>query len=242
MDDESQEAIEAQAKEQGWNPDYEGPNKTDAKTFVEKGEKIAGILKSRVDRQEREIQKLQQNNRDFAEYTKGQQDKLKTENEGLLSQLEEKRSAAINDSDGAEFTRLDREIDRVREDLQPDTNGQQHNPEADAWLVGNGWYNEDTDLQAYADGISGRLVQEGYSGTAYWQELTRRTREANPQKFENPNRERSNSVEAGNTPSPKNSKERTFDNLPPDAQAACQRYEADGLITKEDYVKNYEWE
>ena len=39
--------YEEEATEQGWNPDYDGPNKTDAKTFVEKGEKIAGIANAR---------------------------------------------------------------------------------------------------------------------------------------------------------------------------------------------------
>lgn len=251
MDDESQEAIEAQATEQGWRADYEGPNKTDAKTFVEKGDKIAGLLKNRVDRliesdekKDRQIEQLQQNNRDFAEYTKGQQDKLRAENEGLLSQLEEKRSAAIDDGNGAEFTRLDREIDLVREDLQPVTNGesQARSPEASAWVAsGNEWYDTDPDLRAYADGVCFTIEQEGYRGPAYWQELTLRTKNAFPQKFENPNRDRSPAVESGGSTKVENSKEHKYENLPADAKVACDRYEKDGLITKEDYVKNYEW-
>ena len=33
----------AEATAQGWKEDFEGPNKTDAKTFVEKGEQIAAL-------------------------------------------------------------------------------------------------------------------------------------------------------------------------------------------------------
>ncbi len=40
----------AEATEQGWNPDFEGDKKVDAKTFVEKGERIAGIAQSQRER------------------------------------------------------------------------------------------------------------------------------------------------------------------------------------------------
>ena len=77
--DEENRNYEAEAKAQGWNPDYEGENKVDAKLFVEKGEKIAGILKSKNTRLEDRIQILESSNqamlaanKDFGAYKDGQ--------------------------------------------------------------------------------------------------------------------------------------------------------------------------
>ncbi len=232
--------IEAKAREQGWNPDYEGPNKTDAKTFVEKGEKITGILKSRVDRQQRQIESLQKTNREFGEHTKKQLDKSRQENESLLQELEAKRAQAITDSDGPAYTEIDREIETVRSDLNG--NEPRSNPEADLWLVDNDWYNTNQKLHFYADGVSDAIVSEGYTGPAYWQELTRRTEAAHPEEFTNPNRAGSNSVESGGDKEVKDTSKESYENLPPDAKAKCDEWVANGVVaSKEDYVAIYEW-
>ncbi|GAF67584.1 unnamed protein product, partial [marine sediment metagenome] len=62
--------YEAEASEQGWNKDFDGPNKTDAKTFVERGEQIAGILKSKNTKLEDRLHRLEQSNKQFGEYHK----------------------------------------------------------------------------------------------------------------------------------------------------------------------------
>ncbi|RLC55297.1 MAG: hypothetical protein DRI30_07825, partial [Chloroflexi bacterium] len=62
--------YEAEAVEQGWNADFDGPNKTDAKTFVERGEQIAGILKSKNKKLEDRLHKLEAANVQFGEYHK----------------------------------------------------------------------------------------------------------------------------------------------------------------------------
>jgi len=235
--------YEEEASRQGWKPEGE----LDAQAFVEKGEKIAGILKNKNERLENRIQSLESSNKEFGEYQKKQQDKLKNENARLLSELEAQRATAITDGDGQAFTRLDREIDHVKQGLQeslPPNGNAQFDQMANAWAQSNPWYATDNILRAYADGISTQIDQEGWTGQSRFDEITRRTEEQFPQKFGNPNQNRQTSVEESGkqieTVESKNAK--TYGNLPKDAKASCDRFVADGFMSKEDFVSAYEWE
>jgi hypothetical protein len=241
---------EAEATEQGWKPkeEFQGPEDkwTDAQTFVEKGDKIAGILKSRLDRTEAEIQKLKADNKAFGEYQKSLLDKEKATSAKRLAELEALRATAISDADGAEFTRLDHEIHQVRESLDapdPRANGEQElNVLAQAWLLNNGWYNTNPKLQIYADGLAERVEAEGYTGSAYFTELTRRVKEAHPEEFQNKRQTQSNSVESGGEIETGSDTPKTYDDLPADAKAACDRFVKGGFTTKEEYVATYDFE
>ena len=233
--------YEAEAKEQGWNPDYEGPNKADAKTFVEKGEKITGILKSRVDRLEQTAAELRAANKEFGEYQKQLREKDKKAAEERIAQLEALRATAITDGDGQEYNRVDREIAKARQSIQPENVNTEVALEQE-WAANNQWYGRDLALTAFADGVTAMVEAEGYNGKARLDEIARRTRETFPQKFENPKRNASNGVESGGEIETGNSKAHKYENLPPEAKAACDRFVTNGLMSKSDYVKNFEWE
>jgi hypothetical protein len=219
---------EAEARDQGWKPlgEFKGPESkwTDPRTFVEKGEKITGIMKSRLDRQEQEIARLRNSNKEFGEYQKQLREKEKQALESRISELEAARAAAITEGDGTAFTRLDRT-----------------DPTEVQWAQDNPWYQRDPQLTAFADGVSYQVEMEGYTGPARLAEIARRTRETFPDKFENPNRSGANGVDEGGELETEDSEARTYENLPPDAKAACDRFVADGLTTKEDYVETFEW-
>ena len=111
----------AEAEEQGWKED--GP--LDAQAFVEKGEKIAGILKSKNDRLENRIESLEQSNRQFGEYHKQTLEKQKQKNSERISELEGDLAQAITDSDGSAAVKTQREIDSLREeDVSPPDDAQ----------------------------------------------------------------------------------------------------------------------
>ena len=243
----------AEATEQGWDPNYEGENKVDAQTFVEKGEKIAGILKSKNERLEGRVQVLESANqahalanKEFGNYKDGQLAKEKRKSADLLAQLETQRATAITDADGAEFTRLDREIQQVRQDLDPPSapsNGGGQNPLYDAWLLNNEWYNTDPVLRTFADGLDPQVASEGYTGPAYYLEITRRAKEAFPDKFENKRRSGAPSVEKGGELETKpDSAAHIYENLPPEAKSACNKFVASGHTTKESYCENFDWD
>jgi hypothetical protein len=239
--------YEQEAREQGWKPqgEFTGPDDkwTDAQTFVEKGERIAGIMKSRLDRQDAEIAKLREDNKAFGEYKNEQLEKQKQRNSTLLAELEAQRTTAINDGDGQAFTKLDREIQQVREDIAaPQQQSQELDPLAQAWLMNNDWYRTNSKLQIFADGLAEQLVRGGYSGPAYYEELTRRVKEGFPEEFKVRAQAGPDPVEKGGELQTQVSEAHDYDHLPPESKAACDRFVASGLTTKEDYIANYDWD
>ena len=240
MDDERN--YEEEALAQGWNPDFDGPNKSDAKTFVEKGEKIAGILKSKVDRQGRQIENLIQSNKEFGEYHKTTLKAQHKKDAGRIEELELKIAQAITDGDGQVYTNTRREIDDLKSTQEVATDdATAWNNMAQSWARDNQWYSENHKLAVYADGLSDQIRQEGYNGQAYFSELTRRVQEDFPEEFSNPNKNKPASVEGGG-PVSEASKERSYANLPDDAKAACNDFVKQGFMTKEAYVATYEFD
>jgi hypothetical protein len=234
--------FEEEALEQGWNPDFDGPNKTDAKTFVERGEKIAGILKSRLDKQEQKIEHLMESNKQFGEYHKQTLEQQKKQTAQTITELEQKLEQSITDGDGTEYTRVNREINELKTEQPVDSSLDAWNRLSTQWVQENPWYNSDRKLGRFADGISEEIVAEGYQGQAYFSELTKRVQEEFPKDFKNPNKERANATEEGGNKSTGNSKAKSYDSLPKDAKAACDDFVSQGFMTKEDYVSQFEFE
>lgn len=244
--------YEAEAKVQGWNSDPDSLPEgkwTDAKTFVEKGERIAGIVRSKADRErtqfENRIAKLESTNREFGEYKDAQLKRSEDRNKDLLNELSLRRSQAVTDNDGDAFYKLDREIDQVRESMVPPSSngGPQPNPLFDAWRINNEWYDNDPVLRAIADGIEGEIAQRGYTGQAYYDEVTRRVKDMSPDSFGNKRQKGATDVEQGGELETKpDSDARVYDNLPPEAKAACDKFVTSGHTTKESYCASYEWD
>lgn len=239
--------YEADARKQGWKPEseWEGdPPKAGFKTaeqFVKDGEEITGILKSQLERLESRVEQLSESNRQLNDFSKRALDKEKQEKDRLIKELRDIRKQALVDGDGDAFEKADEQIDELRS--QPESKTEEIPAEAKAWVKDNPWYEEDPDLGAFADSLSGRLVAQGFRGNAYWNELTKRTKEAFPHKFDNPNRSKPNGVEGDVTPKSSDSKAKTFDNLPPDAKAQYKIFKRDiPNFTKEQYVEQYDWD
>lgn len=239
--------YEAEASEQGWvdKDEWKGdPEKhVEAKIFVERGEKIAGILKSRLDRQEVLIKGLQDSNKQFGEYHKKTLADQQKRNAEKIVVLEGQLAQSITDSDGNAAVNTQREIDSLKSEVTPiDAGAEEWGRLANDWANDNKWYGENPKLRRYADGVSDEIRNEGFTGLAYFSELTKRVQEDFPDDFTNPNRSKPNSVDTGGELSTKDSKEKTYDNLPPDAKKAQATFERDFGLSREDYVKTYEWE
>jgi len=238
--------YEQEARVQGWRPkdEFKGPEEkwTDAQTFVKKGEQITGIMKKRLDRQDQQISELRNANKEFGEYQKQLREKDKAAAERTIAELEARRAEAITAGDGQEFTRIDREIQQNRDSLVQEPVPQQIDPMAQAWLSDNDWYNTNQKLRIFADGLADVVVNEGFSGPAYYAELSRRVKSEFPADFSNPRQSGANGVEEGGETKTSNSKAHTYENLDAEAKSACDRFAANGLMTKEDFVKTYEWE
>ena len=233
--------FESLAAKDGWAPldHWKGdPDKwKTAEQFVEDGKNINGILKSKVDRLDQRVNELLESNRKFNEFSQRSLKKEQDEKKSLIKQLEQVRKTAITEGDGDAFAKADEQIQELR---QPQSNG--IDPLAEAWLSDNSWYKTDPVLSTFADGLVDRVIQEGYRDKAYYSELTKRTKEAFPERFENPKRKQPNSVEDGGEQVVV-SKDRTFDKLPKEAKSAYAMFKRDiPGFTKEQFVANYDWE
>lgn len=234
--------YEAEARAQGWTgPEgWKGdPDKfKTAEQFVKDGENIPAILKSKVDRLEHRVEQLLESNQKFNEMTQKTIEKERKEKQKLVKQLKEVRKQAVADGDGDAFDRAESQLEELRDDpIQT----QGIDPLAKNWLENNNWYETNGKLAAFADGIADRLVSQGYTGQAYFDELTKRTKETFPEEFGNKNRKKPTSVDGG-TP-PVESSQHTFNDLPKEAKEAFAQFSKDipGL-TKEQYLEAYEWE
>lgn len=239
----SERNFEQEARQEGWRPqeDWKGdPEKwVNAETFVERGEKISGILKQKVDRLAGEIQHLKQSNQKFGEYHKKTIENERKEAKTEIQRLETLLSKAVDDGDGQTFTQVNRKIDSLKTNMPEDVPEFSIDPLEAQWLGSNPWYNQDQQLRIFADGVSNQVDLEGFNGQARLDEISRRTKEAFPDKFENPNRQREDAVGDGAPIADAPVKEKTYKNLPKDAKAACDEFVSDGFMTKEEYVKQY---
>jgi hypothetical protein len=235
--------YEAEASEQGWTPkeNWKGPEEkwTDAKTFVERGEKIAGILKSKVERLETKVESLTEANKKFGEYHKQTVETQRKKTAKRIAELEGQLAQSITDGDGQAYTVARNEIDDLKSQQQaPADDEAAWNQMTQSWVAENRWYVENPKLAAYADGISDRVRAEGYTGQAYFSELSRRVHEDFPEAFENPKKSKANAVDEGGQKST-GSKAQTYDSLPADAKKACNDFVKQGFMTREDYVNQY---
>lgn len=252
----------AEATVEGWTPDKEnlpeGKEWKDAETFVryreKRSEHLVGKnktlegkndrLEERIDILESSNQAIVEANKEFGAYKEGQLNRERQRSAELLAELEGKRATAITDADGAEFNRLDREIDAVKQELTPPA---KPNGEGDvmfqAWVINNGWYNTNPKLRRNADAIADEVVKKGFAGgsPAYYEEINRQMKVDFPEVF-GKRPERANDVEPGGELERRDSNDHSYDNLPADAKAACDRFVTAGHTTKESYLANYDWE
>ena len=233
--------YEAEASKEGWAPkeNWKGPDEKwkTAEQFVKDGENITPILRSKVERLEGRVEQLLSSNKESNEYMQKSRDKDRKENERLIGELEVLRTQAVTDSDGEAFQRADSQIQELRS--EPEV--RQPDPVVDAWVGGNQWYGTNRKLTAFADGIADQLRATGYTGQAYFDELTKQVKETFPDDFGNPNRNRPSGVEDGGQEEG-DSKSKTFNDLPNDAKVQYAAFKRDiPGFTKEQYVENYDF-
>jgi hypothetical protein len=90
--------------------------------------------------------------------------------------------------------------------------------------------------------LAEQIINQGYTGPAYYTELTRRVKEDHPEEFQNPRKAQAQPVETGGELDTKDATAHTYENLDPEAKAACDRFVAGGFTTQEEYVANFDWD
>lgn len=236
--------YEAEARADGWQPkeEFKGPEGrwVDAKTFVENGERILPIVNAKLRKALAGIDELREGNRQFREFHEQTVAAAKRERDKAIADLEAARTRAVTEGNGEDFAKADRELTRLRE--APAERPRGPSPDMQAWLNENAWYTTDPELAAVADGLSDVVKRDNphLTGRAFMEKVTEKTRAMVPHKFSN--ERRSTSTTEGNRPPPPPKREKGYDDLPPEAKAACEKFvrQFPGY-TREQYLADYVW-
>lgn len=260
--------VEKEARQFGWVALDEfrgGEDKwVDAETFVKRGKEITPILRENnkrlqkdLDAAKSEIEEIRQTAKEFRQYQKDQL-KVKIEQfDNELARLKAAKAQAINDSDGTTVAQIEEAIDSIKEskaaikvesekplpeDKKPASN--KPDPVLQAWLDQNDWFGSDKRMTRICNSI-GEDLREDYPdlvGKPFLDKLSEEIEKEFPDRFTK--RKPTSPVEGGsNKPAPRRgSNEHSYDKLPADAKAACDRYVKQKLMTKEEYVNEYQWD
>jgi len=241
-----------EASREGWVPQEQwkgDPKKwTDAETFVQNGERIAGIavkkarnLEATVEELNARLAEVELAKQDFVAFTQKSLERERREKEILLERLEAQQAEAVGTGDTEAFKAATRQIKEIQSAKPPPAQTEW----AKEWAKENDWYTKDAVSRAVANDIAEQLRNQGYKdeGRNFLDEVTRRTQEMIPERFENPVRRTSITSGAGKasdeTASPK---ARSYEALPDAAKAVCDRLVAQGLLKQKDYIRDYSWD
>ncbi len=243
---EVDEETLAEAKRQGWVPqsDYNGPEDrwVDADTFVKKGKEINALLRKDNEFLKREVSEMKTT---MMEFKKFHADTEKRAYDRAMLDLRDQKKEAINTGDGDKVLQIDDAIDELKQaraiekvDVRPSN---QPDPTFVQWNEDNPWFGKDTELTEEAN-LIGEVIkrkQPTLIGEAFLDEVTKRVKKAYPEKFTNTNRARPSPVEGTTAPKSNQKGGKGYNDLPPEAKQACQKFEKQGLITREAYLKEY---
>jgi len=243
---EVDEETLAEAKRQGWVPqsDYNGPEDrwVDADTFVKKGKEINALLRKDNEFLKREVSEMKTT---MMEFKKFHADTEKRAYDRAMLDLRDQKKEAINTGDGDKVLQIDDAIDELKQaraiekvEVRPSN---QPDPTFVQWNEDNPWFGKDTELTEEAN-LIGEVIkrkQPTLIGEAFLDEVTKRVKKAYPEKFTNTNRARPSPVEGTTAPKSNQKGGKGYNDLPPEAKAACQKFEKQGLITREAYLKEY---
>jgi hypothetical protein len=240
----------------------------DAPQFVKRGREILPILRKNNENLQRDLQATKDQLKEFRaaaeEFKRFQADSYQRKVNELNTRLEElktSRAQAISDGDGAKANALDDALDLTKDEIREAKQAAkvaatpapapppQIEPDLQDWLNTNTWFGQDRRKTAIANGIgeSLRLEFPTLKGKAFLEKLDEVLSEEMPERFGGAEttpkpKARGSAVESGSGRQPRGSSNaKSYDNLPADAKAACDRFVKQKLMTREQYVADFDW-
>jgi DNA repair exonuclease SbcCD ATPase subunit len=261
-----QQDFDSEARAQGWvsQEEFRGNEKdwVDAETFVKRGREILPIVRKNNEKLLKELkearaiaEEARSTAKEFQKFQQEQYERKAKELEAELNSLKQAKREAINQGDGDRVVEIDDASERLREDLQearqaakavpqPEAATNQPDPNLTEWLSHNEWFGQDLRTTGIANGLAEAIRKEnpGLQGKAFLDKLDEELEATLPAKFgkkkvANP---MDGGIPTGTSGRPSKSK-RSYDSLPGDAKAACDRFVKQGLMTKEQYIESYDW-
>jgi hypothetical protein len=263
--------VVKEAESQGWVPKerFRGNESdwVDADTFVKRGREILPILRKNnenlikdLNATKEQLKEFREAAEEFKKFQKETYERKANEYEARIKEIRESRAQAISDGDGQKVNALDDALDQAKEDFkeakqavkdvvsvkEPEPVSQAVDPGLQVWLDRNTWFGEDKRMTSMANGIgeSLRLEFPLLKGQAFLEKLDEVLAEEFPNKFGNEKKQSPTSrVESGSGRAGRSGggNAQTYDNLPSEAKAACDRFVKQKLMTREQYVADFDW-
>jgi hypothetical protein len=268
--EQQQEApeYESEAKAQGWVPkdDFRGSENdwVDAETFVRRGREIMPILRKNNEKLLKELAEAKKAANEareaaleFKQFQKEQYERKSKDLETQLDQLKMAKRDAINTGDGDRVLAIDDAMDAIKEErLEAKAEVKKaeeaakatpqitEDPMLNAWIDRNDWFGKDTKMTAVANSLGVELRRENPSliGEAFLKKLDEELAEMIPEKFGKKKTPNPMEGTSSTNTRPVTGGKKSYNSLPPEAKAACDRFVKQGLMTKEQYVADYDWE
>ena len=268
-DTQQSDDVVREAKSQGWIPKeyYKGKDEdwVDAETFVKRGREILPILRKNNEHLLKDLQQTKEQLKEFREaaeefkkFQKESYERKVADYEQQIKAIRAERAQAISDGDGQKVDALDDALDAAKEGVReakeaakeavkatpPTTATPTLEPALQAWLGKNEWFGKDKRLTGMANGIgeSLRLEHPELKGQELLDKLDEALAEELPHKFGKKGSPASRVESGSGRQGRSGSSARSYDNLPADAKAACDKFVKQKLMTKDEYVQSYSWD
>ena len=261
--------VRQEAESQGWVPKerFRGNESdwVDADTFVKRGREILPILRKNNENLIKDLQSTKEQLKEFREaaeefkkFQKDSYERKAQDYEKRIQEIRESRAQAISDGDGQKVNALDDALDVAKDELKEAKQAVKDadkapietpasteiDPGLQQWLDRNTWFGQDKRMTGMVNGIgeSLRLEFPLLKGQAFLDKLDEVLAEEFPGKF-GEKKSPSSRVESGSGRASRGSSSnaQTYDNLPSEAKAACDRFVKQKLMTREQYVADFDW-
>ncbi len=240
--------LEERARRMGWRPEseYRGPPEgyVGPDEFIQRAEQEMPVMRATLRKYDQRLAEQEKAMKVLAQH----QDQIaKQEYERALSDLKAQSKAAAADGDVEAVADLVDRATQLKKQNEPEPQQQQQqqnptHPDTLAWGKENPWFEQDRYLANHAMTINDKLMADHpYMPLRdRLDEITREIRKRFPEKFgirPKPTN-RSPAVE-GTRPAAPSKTDKSYASLPPEAKAYCNKFVKEGLMTQEEYVKQY---
>jgi len=258
--------VQKEAESQGWVPKerFRGNESdwVDADTFVKRGREILPILRKNNENLIKDLNATKEQLREFREaaeefkkFQRESYERKAREYETRIQEIKSSRAQAISDGDGEKVNALDDALDAAKDELKeakqaareqekaPEPKATTIEPGLQAWLDKNTWFGQDKRMTGIVNGIgeSLRLEFPTLKGEAFLEKLDEVLAEEFPSKFGKKQAPTSRVESGAGRQGRGGSNAQSYDNLPPDAKAACDKFVKQKLMTREQYVAEFDW-
>lgn len=228
----TEQAAEAEAM--GWIPPERSGKLPEGKSFVGPVEYMKrNPLYSKVKELESGLSRL---NEHYQKVSEVEHEKAKKAYEDRIAELEAQKIEALDNAEHAKVVEIDKELRSTKE---PEAEKQQDSSDFQEWVKENDWYENDSFLRIEATKVGEILYSDKLYGKPLLNAVKEHLKQAYPDKFKNPERDKPSPVEGASARPTGGSKKATEKDLTADERTIYRNFKNLGVFKEEGSVQKY---